>query len=239
MASDLIVSKPEVHPLAILQQAVEKGASIEQLTALMGLAERYEVNQDRKKFREAMAAFKQDPPKIDKNKHVEFKTDRGVTAYDHATLDNVCEQIVKRMADAGITHRWVPSQKDGLITVTCYLSLGVYTEETPLSSGADTSGGKNPIQAIASAVSYLERYTLLAATGIATGLPDDDGEGTITDDDQEVVQAISKAKTMEELKPMYESALKSATEAKNTTLVGLLVKAKKDRKTELTNAKTN
>jgi len=38
------------------------------------------------------------------------------------------------------------------------------------------SGNKNPIQAIASTVSYLERYTLLAITGLTTKDMDDDGK---------------------------------------------------------------
>jgi hypothetical protein len=44
-----------------------------------------------------------------------------------------------------------------------------------LESAPDESGGKNSIQAIASAVSYLERYTLLAATGLAVKGMDNDG----------------------------------------------------------------
>ena len=45
----------------------------------------------------------------------------------------------------------------------------------------DTSGSKNSIQAISSAVTYLQRYTLLAATGLSTselGNLDNDGRGT-------------------------------------------------------------
>jgi hypothetical protein len=47
-----------------------------------------------------------------------------------------------------------------------------------MNSGPDDSGGKNKIQAIASAKSYLERYTLLAITGLATKDMDDDGRAT-------------------------------------------------------------
>ena len=47
-----------------------------------------------------------------------------------------------------------------------------------MESTADTSGKKKSIQAIASAVSYLSRYTLLSACGMATlDMPDDDGQG--------------------------------------------------------------
>ena len=51
---------------------------------------------------------------------------------------------------------------------------------TKMTAPSDTSGQKNSIQAIASTVTYLQRYTLLAATGITTmDMPDDDGKGGV------------------------------------------------------------
>ena len=44
-----------------------------------------------------------------------------------------------------------------------------------MSAPADDSGKKNKIQAIASTVSYLERYTLYAILGLASAEMDDDG----------------------------------------------------------------
>ena len=53
-----------------------------------------------------------------------------------------------------------------------------HSEETELEAAADSSGGKNMIQAQASTITYLQRYTLLAATGLATkDQLDDDGRG--------------------------------------------------------------
>jgi hypothetical protein len=53
-----------------------------------------------------------------------------------------------------------------------------HSEEGAVLEGApDTSGSKNSIQAVGSTVSYLERYTLLAATGLAAKDQDDDGRG--------------------------------------------------------------
>ena len=50
-----------------------------------------------------------------------------------------------------------------------------HAESTKLSAAPDNSGSKNSIQAIGSTISYLERYTLLALTGLATHDMDDDG----------------------------------------------------------------
>jgi hypothetical protein len=51
-----------------------------------------------------------------------------------------------------------------------------HSEETTLSAPSDTTGSKNPIQAIGSTITYLERYTLLALTGLATYDQDDDAQ---------------------------------------------------------------
>ncbi len=50
-----------------------------------------------------------------------------------------------------------------------------YSEETTLSAAYDNSGNKNSIQAVGSAMTYLQRYTLKAALGLAVS-HDDDGK---------------------------------------------------------------
>ena len=64
----------------------------------------------------------------------------------------------------GRTARFRTAQQDGLVRVTCVMShRDGYSEETSLQSGVDASGNKNSIQAIGSAITYLQRYTLKAA----------------------------------------------------------------------------
>jgi hypothetical protein len=168
-----------ITPMAMIQIAVQQGADIEKLTKLMDLQERYEANEARKAFVSAMSAFKANPPDIFKNKHVSFTTQKGKTEYDHATLDQVSMAIGTALSRHGLSHRWVTDQSDGRIKVTCIIthSLG-HSESVSLQSSADDSGGKNSIQAIGSAVTYLQRYTLLAATGMAVQDQDDDAKGS-------------------------------------------------------------
>jgi len=170
-------------PAQLLQVAVEKGAAIEQLERLMELQQKYEAAEARKAFYAALSAFKADPPKLEKNKLVSFDTGRGKTEYRHATLDHVSEEIGRALTKHGLSHRWEVEQKEGKITVSCVLShVQGYSESVSLEAGADTSGSKNSIQAIGSTVTYLERYTLLAATGMAVGGQDDDGAASRTGD---------------------------------------------------------
>ena len=165
-------------PMTMIQTAIEKGATIEQLTQLLALQERWEANEAKKAFVKALSAFKTNPPELFKNKAVSYENKTGGrTEYKHATLDQVSNVVGEALAHHGLSHRWNIEQKDqGVITVTCVLTHEMgHSECTKLSSLPDQSGGKNAIQSVASAVTYLERYTLLAATGMATQEGDDDG----------------------------------------------------------------
>lgn len=162
-------------PATLLQIAVSQGADIAKLEKLMELQERWEANEARKAYALAMAAFKAENLTIRKNKRVHFTSSKGTTDYKHATLDNVVAVVAAGLAKHGLMHTWRTEQANGKIRVTCIITHEKgHAEETSLECAADESGNKNSIQAIGSAVSYLQRYTLLAATGTATG-EDDDG----------------------------------------------------------------
>ena len=166
-----------ITPMAMLQMAVSKGADLEQLKQLMDLQERWEKNEARKAYVSAITAFKSNPPRIIKDKAVSFGS--GKSAYKHATLDHASEQIGASLAEHGISHRWDVEQLDGgIIRVTCILThIQGHSERVPMQATPDTSGSKNSIQAIGSTTSYLQRYTLFAATGLAAKDQDDDGRG--------------------------------------------------------------
>lgn len=163
-------------PAQLLAIAVQQGADLQKLEKLMELQERWEKNEARKAWVTAMNAFKANPPELFKNKTVSF----GDTTYKHATLDHVVKVITEGLSAHGLSHRWTVEQLEGgQIRVTCAIThvLG-HTESTTLQAGADQSGKKNNIQALGSTVTYLERYTLLAATGLAAKGVDDDGKGS-------------------------------------------------------------
>jgi len=173
------IQPASVTPMVLLQQAVAQGVDTDKLAALMDLQERWEKNEARKAFVVALNAFKANPPVIEKAKQVSFQTSKGKTEYKHATLDKVSAIIGAALAKHGISHRWEVEQPEGgRIKVTCVLTHALgHSERVPMESKADDSGGKNSIQAVGSAVTYLQRYTLLAASGMATTDQDNDGAG--------------------------------------------------------------
>jgi len=167
-------------PAALIIKAMAGGMDLDKLEKFMALQEKWEANQARKAYVEAMAAFKADPPEIEKDRHVEFKTSTGKTEYNHATLGNVTEKINSALSAHGLSAAWETSQNEKGVTVTCKIThiLG-HSESTSLTAVNDQSGGKNAIQALGSTISYLQRYTILALTGLATHEMDTDGRGEV------------------------------------------------------------
>lgn len=161
-------------PMEMLDRAVSNGASIETLEKLMGLQERWEKNTARKAFDEAMAAARAELPIIIKNREVDFTSAKGRTNYVYEDLASIAKAVDPILARHGLAYRFRTSQDGGSVTVTCVIShRGGYSEENSLSAGRDESGNKNSIQAVGSAVTYLQRYTLKAALGLSATKDDD------------------------------------------------------------------
>lgn len=175
-----LIPAPPVSEGAALMRIIDRASTdpafdVAKLEALLRVKAEWERQEARKAYVVAMGNFKADAPRIEKSKQVSFGV--GKTSYKHATLDNASEQIGAALAKHGISHRWNVEQKEGgIIHVTCILThiLG-HSEQVSMSALPDTSGSKNSIQAIGSTTSYLQRYTLFAATGLAPKDADTDG----------------------------------------------------------------
>lgn len=164
-------------PAGMMIAAMSKGMDLDKLERFMSLQNQWEEQEAKKAYTAAMAAFKRNPPKIEKDRHVRFETQKGTTEYKHASLANVTEKINGALGEHGLSAAWVMVQENDKITVTCTITHKMgHSEETSLTASPDISGTKNAIQAIGSTISYLQRYTILALTGLATGDMDTDGK---------------------------------------------------------------
>ena len=206
-------------PMMMLQMAVQQGASVEQLERLMALQERYETNEAKKEFVAALAKFKENPPEIIKNIKVSF----GNTKYSHAGLDQASDKIGAALSTVGISHTWEVLQGER-IKVSCILThMRGHSERVAMEGMADTSGSKSALQAIASAISFMQRYTLLMAVGVAPKNVDDDGRGGVgprelpTDIKTKYEAEIEGCEKMKEAEALWQ------TIAANCTKVGDVV----------------
>lgn len=190
-----------VTPMAMLSTALASGATVEVLSQLMALAERYEANQARKAFDAALADAKAEIPVIFKNKAVDFSTAKGRTNYRHEDLAEIARTVDPILSKHGLSYRFRTSAgTNEPVSVTCIVShrLGHFEENTLL-AGRDDSGSKNSLQSIGSTLTYLQRYTLKAALGLAASA-DDDGrsagavveDGPITAEQRDDLQKLAE-----------------------------------------------
>lgn len=173
-------------PATLIQLAVQQNLDLDKLERLMQLQERWEANNARKDFFQALADFQSVVPVIKKNKSADYG---GAKAkYTYATLDAIISQIQDPLKSCGLTYRWEFTEAEKQIIVTCIIThKNGHKEVTKMSGDADTSGSKNAIQARGSTLTYLQRYTLIGALGLGTTQDDVDGEKT----DDEVLKEIS------------------------------------------------
>jgi ERF superfamily len=170
-----LVSTSDATPMQMVAIAVQQGADLAKIEKLMDLQARWEADRARKAFVAAMAAFKAEPLSIIKSKKVNIP---GGAAFAHATLADVVDGVVASLSKHGLSHKWELQQDGDRISVTCVLTHEAgHSERTTLSGLPDDSGRKNGIQQIASTVTYLERYTLMAICGLSAKDMDDDGRG--------------------------------------------------------------
>lgn len=159
-----------ITPMEMLNAAVARGADIAVLEKLMDLQERFEKNQARKAFDAAVSAAKSEIPVVVKN----AKGHSGTYA-NFAAIAKTIDPIITKH---GLSYRFRTVQSDR-ISVTCILSHHAgHSEENTLTGPADTSGSKNAIQAIGSTLSYLQRYSLVQALGLAAADDDDGNKST-------------------------------------------------------------
>jgi hypothetical protein len=164
-----------ITPMSMLDRAIASGASVEVLERLMALQERWQANEARRSFSAALAALRSDMPRIVKTQQVKFSS----TNYQYEDLAEIVDAVSGPMAQHGLSFRWrTDSDTPGMVKVTCLVEhADGHSEATALSGPYDDSGNKNAIQAIGSVVTYLQRYTLKAALGIAAARDDDGRHG--------------------------------------------------------------
>jgi hypothetical protein len=163
-------------PLAMIAQAVERGAPVKALEKLIELHQHWETSQSRKAFDTAIAEAKAKIPVISKNREVDFTAQRSRTHYRYEDLAEIARTVSPILASFGLAYRFRSSVEGSLVKVTCILShRDGHFEENQLAAATDDTGNKNGIQAIGSTLTYLQRMTLKASLGLAAS-DDDDGK---------------------------------------------------------------
>lgn len=164
-------------PMELVSYAIQSGQPIDIIREAIKLSKELKSDQALEAFDAAVADAKAEIGPAMKN-----KTGNNSKRYaDFAAYAAVVDPIIGKH---GLSYRF-RTRQDGAIHVTCVLSHRAgHREETTLSGPADATGSKNAIQAIGSTLTYLQRYTLVQALGLAAAEDDDGkaaGEGDASD----------------------------------------------------------
>lgn len=190
--------------LSLLSDAIQKGMSIDVIREIKDMAKEMAADEARRAFDAALAGAKSEIKPITKNRHVGFdskKAGASRTDYRHEDLAEIARTVDPILSKYGLSYRYKTEAKPNEpVTVTCILAhRDGHNEQNTLSAGKDESGNKNSIQAIGSTITYLQRYTLKAALGLAAS-NDDDGERSeeqagdlVTDDQRDELLALIDA----------------------------------------------
>ena len=192
----------EINALYLIDRAIENNIDIEKFEKLISLAQMLEREKAKRDFYESFSKFQSSIPTIFKNSEVNMGY--GKPKYNYATLSDIITNIQKPLGEANLSFRWDVKNDDVMIEVTCILShKGGYELQTSIAAPRDSSPGKSTVQAIASTITYLKRYTLVSLLGIGTADPDDDAQSTLNIDKKQVIN--DKDKIIEQIKSELKS----------------------------------
>lgn len=189
----------DMTPVQMAYQLISSGADFASVKEMMALSKELAADQAKQAFDKAIAAAKAKIPTITKNA-------KGHNSKSYANFAAYAAVVDPILGEHGLSYRFRTEQTDR-ITVTCVLTHeGGHSEENSLSGPSDTSGNKNAIQAIGSTLTYLQRYTLIQALGLAAS-DDDDGHKhgkteqqlrTISEDQQIAIREMIEASGADE-----------------------------------------
>ena len=223
-------------PMMLVERALSQGSDIDldRMERFITMQMAWDKEAARKAYLDAMAQFRANAPTLHKNCTVDFTSAKGRTHYKHADLEEVSGPIGRVMGPLGLSFRWEPKQIGARIHVTTILQHAAgHSEQLTLDGAPDDSGNKNNIQQLGSTITYLQRYGLLAITGMAVRGQDNDG-GTLPGDAlQTDLDHIAASSTLQVLQDVYTEAYRKASAAKNKQAMAALLKAKDERKVEL------
>lgn len=191
-AADVAAPRPAMSMEQFIQNAAVDGSvDVGKLERLMDLYKQQKADAARVAYFDAMRALKKVLPVIERNGRIVIH-EKGKEKIDANIIQNTAfarwEDIDKAITPHLDTHGFVLTFRtgvatDGKVTITAIAthSFG-HHEEATVTLPHDSSGSKNPVQAVASALSYGKRYSTTMLLNIRTKGEDDDGNAAGTDD---------------------------------------------------------
>ena len=173
----------DISPMALMQQAIERGIDPAGLVTLSELAKTWEDRRSAREFADLFRQFQAECPRIVKRRQVNVATKGGSSySYNFAPLEDIAEIVDPILQSLGFSYSWDSREEGGRMIVSCILRHDNGHRETstfiaPMASGSPTM---SEIQKHASSMSYAKRQSLVAVLGITTADTDTDATDPTT-----------------------------------------------------------
>lgn len=144
----------------IMRAASDASFDVSKLERLIALQERSQAAQRRERFYDALALAQAEMPQLDQNGCIDYGAGKGKINY--ARIEDIDAQIRPIYSRAGFSVSWnsKPVMEGKMLWVEGTFSCHGHNETREMTGPVDNSGGKQPIQAVASTVAYLKRHVL-------------------------------------------------------------------------------
>lgn len=169
-----IVEAADVNPMTLLSKLDLNNVNTDAMEKLMDLQERWEANNAKRAYAEAVAAFQAEMPPISKK--------REGRSYVYAAFDDIMKVAAPILQKHGLSVSFPQESTEEETRITCrVMHVGGHSEDTPYttqkSKPLQTRDGRNIInleQAGGSSNSYAKRYCFCNALNIVVTDEDDD-----------------------------------------------------------------
>ncbi len=178
---DTALAKAETPALTMFERlASDPTVPVDKLEKLIELQERIMRHNAKAEFYAAFAAMQGEIPTISERGEILVN---GQLRSKYARNEDIQGAVRPILQKHGFALSFRNEFKDGLLTITGILShRSGHSEQDTFAAKADSSGGKNEVQALGSTRAYGQRYTTLALLNIATTGEDDDAHGAVKKD---------------------------------------------------------
>lgn len=159
----------------LIRLALERNVPVETLERLIALQAQVMERDAEMEMAQALAAFQTECPPIPRVKTADV-TKQGVKQYSYnfAPYEVIAKIIQPYLTKHGLSYTHDAEVGDGVVKVICTLQhIAGAKRKATFTGPFDSSGGKNPLQAVGSARSYGKRYSLADVLGLSTEDDDD------------------------------------------------------------------
>jgi hypothetical protein len=188
---------------ALVAKASDPSFDADKMAVMIRSLRELREDEAKAEFNRALAEMQIKLPRITKDGHVKYPSSKGGDVdFKFATEENIDKAIRPLMAEYGFSFSFdsEPTPDKVIYIGTLHHKLG-HSKTARLQLPADTSGGKNAIQAVGSTASYARRYLRKALLNLIEEGEDNDGNVVGFLEEREVNNLIDMCAACDEFKP--------------------------------------